>query len=106
LRTTARREGGEYVINGRKVWSSNADVADWIFALVRTGTQQSRSAGITYLLIDLTTPGITLRPIKDMSGGTHFCEIFFVAVSGAGHMAAGDDNAAFANAVKVFLDAL
>lgn len=77
LRTTARREGDEYVINGQKVWSSNADVAGWIFALVRTGTQQSRSAGITYLLIDLTTPGITLRPIKDMSGGTHFCEIFF-----------------------------
>ncbi|HEX3960453.1 MAG TPA: acyl-CoA dehydrogenase family protein [Trebonia sp.] len=77
LRTTARRERDEYVINGQKVWSSNADVADWLYALVRTGTQQSRSAGITYLLIDLTTPGITLRPIRDMSGGTHFCEIFF-----------------------------
>ena len=77
LRTTARRVGDDYIVNGQKVWSSNADVADWIFALVRTGTQQSRSAGITYLLIDLTTPGITVRPIKDMSGGTHFCEIFF-----------------------------
>jgi alkylation response protein AidB-like acyl-CoA dehydrogenase len=77
LRTTARRAGDTYVVNGQKVWSSNADVADWVFALVRTGTQQSRSAGITYLLIDLTSPGITVRPIKDMSGGTHFCEIFF-----------------------------
>jgi alkylation response protein AidB-like acyl-CoA dehydrogenase len=76
LRTTARREGDQYVVNGQKVWSSNADVADWLFALVRTGTQQSRSAGITYLLIDLAAPGITVRPIKDMAGGAHFCEIF------------------------------
>jgi alkylation response protein AidB-like acyl-CoA dehydrogenase len=77
LRTTARRDGDDYVVNGQKVWSSNADVADWLFALVRTGTQQSRSAGITYLLLDLTTPGITVRPIRDMSGGANFCEIFF-----------------------------
>jgi alkylation response protein AidB-like acyl-CoA dehydrogenase len=77
LRTSARRDGDDYVINGQKVWSSNADVADWLFALVRTGTQQSRSAGITYLLLPLDLPGITVRPIKDMSGGRHFCEIFF-----------------------------
>jgi alkylation response protein AidB-like acyl-CoA dehydrogenase len=76
LRTTARREGDEYVVNGQKVWSSNADVADWLFALVRTGSQRSRAAGISYLLIDLATPGITVRPITDLSGGTHFCEIF------------------------------
>lgn len=80
LRTTARREGDEYVVTGQKVWSSGADVADWLFALVRTGTQQSRDAGISYLLLDLSSPGITVRPIKDMSGGSHFCEIFFEEV--------------------------
>jgi alkylation response protein AidB-like acyl-CoA dehydrogenase len=76
LRTTARREDDEYIVTGQKVWSSGADVADWLFALVRTGTQQSCDAGISYVLLDLTSPGVTVRPIKDMSGGSHFCEIF------------------------------
>ncbi|GAB2483264.1 acyl-CoA dehydrogenase family protein [Jatrophihabitans fulvus] len=77
LRTAARREGDEYVVSGQKVWSSNADVADWLFALVRTGAREARSAGITYLLLPLASPGVTVRPIKDMAGGSHFCEIFF-----------------------------
>jgi alkylation response protein AidB-like acyl-CoA dehydrogenase len=77
LRSTARREGEEYVVRGQKIWSSGADVADMMITLVRTGTQQSRSAGITYLLVDLASPGVTVRPIRDMAGGEHFCEVFF-----------------------------
>jgi alkylation response protein AidB-like acyl-CoA dehydrogenase len=76
LRTTARREGDEYVVTGQKVWSSGADVADWLFALVRTGSPPAREAGISYLLLELATPGVTVVPITDMAGGSHFCEIF------------------------------
>jgi alkylation response protein AidB-like acyl-CoA dehydrogenase len=77
LRTTAVRDGEEYVVNGQKVWNTNADKADMFFALVRTGTQEDRQNGISYLLIDAHAPGVKVRPLRDMSGAAHFCEIFF-----------------------------
>ncbi|WP_330255222.1 acyl-CoA dehydrogenase family protein [Nocardia sp. NBC_00565] len=84
LRTSARREGGdpdspnaEYIVNGQKVWNSAADIADIIFTLVRTGPPGSRQDGISYLLIDVHAPGVTVRPLRDLTGDAHFCEIFF-----------------------------
>jgi alkylation response protein AidB-like acyl-CoA dehydrogenase len=77
LRTTARRDGDFYVVNGQKVWNSRAELADMFFALVRTGTQESRDKGISYLLIDAHAPGVTVRPLRDMTGAEHFAEIFF-----------------------------
>jgi len=77
LRTTARRDGDEYVVNGQKVWNSSAEIADIIFTLVRTGTQESRQNGISYLLIDAHAPGVTVRPIRDLTGAANFTEIFF-----------------------------
>jgi Acyl-CoA dehydrogenases len=79
LRTTARiADGGDvYIVNGQKVWSSYADLADLAFTLVRTGTPESRARGITYLVIDLHAPGVTVRPLRDITGGEVFCEIFF-----------------------------
>ncbi|HVW41078.1 MAG TPA: acyl-CoA dehydrogenase family protein [Amycolatopsis sp.] len=77
LRTTARRDGDEYVVNGQKVWNTHADYADILFCLVRTGTQESRQKGITYLLIDAHAPGVTVRPLRDLTGGRQFTEIFF-----------------------------
>lgn len=77
LRTSARREGDVYVVNGQKVWNSSADIADIIFALVRTGSQASRHKGISYLIIDARAPGITVRPLRDLTGQAHFAEIFF-----------------------------
>jgi len=77
LRTTAVRDGEEYIINGQKVWNTNADKADLFFALVRTGTQESRQEGISYLLIDAHAPGVTVRPLRDLTGDRHFAEIFF-----------------------------
>ncbi|MFJ5307220.1 acyl-CoA dehydrogenase family protein [Streptomyces sp. NPDC088350] len=77
LRTTARRAGAEYVVNGQKVWNSSADIADIVFTLVRTGPPDSRQDGISYLLIDAHAPGVTVRPLRDLTGDTHFCEIFF-----------------------------
>ena len=77
LRTTARRDGDFYVVSGQKVWNSAADVADMLFALVRTGAQEERDKGISYLLIDAHAPGVTVRPLRDMTGSAHFTEIFF-----------------------------
>jgi alkylation response protein AidB-like acyl-CoA dehydrogenase len=76
LRTVARREGDEYVVSGQKVWTTHATYADVLFALVRTGTQESRQHGITYLIIDLHSPGATVRPLRDLTGGATFAEIF------------------------------
>jgi alkylation response protein AidB-like acyl-CoA dehydrogenase len=96
LRTTARRDGDEYVVTGQKVWSSGADVADWLFALVRTGPQGARDAGISYLLLDLATPGITIAPIKDMAGGSHFCEVFLDEVRVPVAQRIGEENGGWA----------
>jgi len=80
LRTTARREGDEYVVDGQKVWTSSGDIADILFTLVRTGTPESRQHGISYLLIDAHAPGVLVRPLRDLTGDAHFCEIFFTDV--------------------------
>jgi len=77
LRTTAKREGDKYVINGQKVWNTAADISDWMFALVRTGAPDSRQHGISYLLIDKNQPGVEVRPLHDMTDNTVFTEIFF-----------------------------
>lgn len=76
LRTRARREGEHYVVNGQKVWTSLGQYADWLFVLVRTDPEAGRHRGITFLLIDVTTPGVTIRPIEDIRGAAPFCEIF------------------------------
>jgi alkylation response protein AidB-like acyl-CoA dehydrogenase len=76
LRTRAQRDGDHYVVSGQKIWITNARNADWLFALVRTGARESRQHGISYLLIDLSSPGVTVRPLRDMTGGSSFCEIF------------------------------
>ena len=80
LRTTAVRDGDRYVVDGQKVWSSSADIADIFFTLVRTGPPHSGRDGITYLLIDAHAPGVTVRPLRDLTGDAGFCEIFFDAV--------------------------
>ena len=84
LRTTAVRDGDRYVVHGQKVWSSSADIADILFSLVRTGGPDSGRDGITYLLIDAHAPGVTVRPLRDMTGDSGFCEIFLDGVEVAG----------------------
>jgi alkylation response protein AidB-like acyl-CoA dehydrogenase len=80
LRTAAVRDRDWYVVSGQKVWNSNADIADLFFALVRTGTRQSREKGISYLLIDAHSPGVIVRPLRDMTGQSRFTEIHFDSV--------------------------
>lgn len=76
LRTRAERVGDEYIVSGQKIWVTNARYADWLFALVRTGSRDSRQNGISYLLIALASEGVNVRPLRDMTGGSSFCEIF------------------------------
>jgi alkylation response protein AidB-like acyl-CoA dehydrogenase len=77
LKTRADREGDEYVINGSKIWTTYAQYADWIFCLVRTDSSGRKQEGITFLLIDMKSPGITVRPIKTIDGFHHLNEVLF-----------------------------
>ncbi len=77
LRTRAVDDGDEYVITGQKIWTSGADSADWIFCLVRTDFDAPKHDGITFILFDMDQPGVTVKPIRLISGMSPFCETFF-----------------------------
>ena len=76
LRTTARRQGDSYVVNGQKLWASGAAHADWCLLLARTDADAPKHEGISYFLMDMRTPGIDVRPIRQATGEAHFSEIF------------------------------
>src|SRR4029077_10370659 len=76
LRTRAERRDGHWVLNGQKTWSSGAHYADKSFLLARTDVEAEAHKGISFFLIDLPQPGVEVRPIRQMSGGGEFCEIF------------------------------
>ena len=76
LRTQAVEDGDDYIINGQKVWTSGADNADWMFCLVRTDPNVSKHEGITFILFDMATPGVSVKPILLISGLSPFCETF------------------------------
>jgi alkylation response protein AidB-like acyl-CoA dehydrogenase len=80
LATRAEDRGDHFMVNGQKVWTSGAQFADWIYVLVRTDPAAPRHRGISYLLADMKSPGITVRPLVLMNGHRHFNEVFFVDV--------------------------
>ena len=80
LRTTAVRDGDTWVVTGQKTWTTLGQHGDWIFCLVRTDPEAKKQRGISFLLVDMTSPGVTVRPIELIDGGHEVNEVFFDAV--------------------------
>jgi alkylation response protein AidB-like acyl-CoA dehydrogenase len=93
LKTTARKEGDAYVVNGQKLWASGAMHADWCLLLARTDVEAPKRRGISYFLMDMRTPGIDVRPIRQATGESHFCEIFLDDVVIPATQLVGPENA-------------
>lgn len=93
LKTSARRTGDAYVVNGQKVWSTGALHADWCLLLARTDPTADKRHGISYFLMDMNTPGVDVRPIKNAVGESHFCEIFLDDVVIPAENLVGTENA-------------
>ncbi len=77
LQTKAVKDNGHFIINGQKTWSTLANHSDWCFMLARSDPNSQRYKGLSFLLVDLSTPGVTVSPIKNLAGESSFCEIFF-----------------------------
>ena len=77
LQTKAVPDGDDLIINGQKVWTSHADRSDWIFCLTRTSNEGKKQEGITFVLFDMESKGVTVRKIELISGASPFCEVFF-----------------------------
>lgn len=92
LRTRAVQKDGHYIVTGQKVWTSLGQYADWLFILARTNPEAPKHRGITFLLVDAKSPGITIRPIEDLRGATPYTEIFFDEVRVPVANRVGDEN--------------
>ncbi|MGO4446617.1 acyl-CoA dehydrogenase family protein [Mycobacterium sp. 2YAF39] len=93
LRTTARRDGDTFIVNGQKLWASGGMHADWCLLLARTDPDAPKRKGISYFLLDMTTPGVEVRPIRNAIGDSHFCEVFLNDVTIPAANLVGDENA-------------
>jgi alkylation response protein AidB-like acyl-CoA dehydrogenase len=92
LRTRAVRDGDDYVINGQKIWTSQAHHANWMFVLARTDPDVPKHKGISYFLLEMKTPGIEVRPLRDITGGVLFNEVFFDNVRVPAKNIVGEEN--------------
>ena len=92
LRTRAERKGDKYIVNGQKIWTTLAQYADWIFCLVRTDPAAKAQEGISFLLIDMKSKGITVRPIVTIDGGREVNEVFFDEVEVPADQLVGQEN--------------
>jgi len=93
LKTTARREGDFYIINGQKTWTTLAQYADWIFVLARTNPQaEKKQQGISFILVDMKTPGVSVRPIQLIDGGREVNEVWFDEVKVPAENLVGQEN--------------
>ncbi|MBE7189066.1 acyl-CoA dehydrogenase family protein, partial [Jatrophihabitans endophyticus] len=92
LKTTAVRDGDSYIVNGQKTWTTLGQFGDWIFCLVRTDPDAKKQRGISFLLIDMTDPGVTVRPIHLIDGGYEVNEVFFEDVRVPAENLVGEEN--------------
>ena len=101
LRTQAVRDGDDYIVNGQKIWTTLAHCANWILLLVRTTKSDKRQHGITVLLVDMTSPGVLVRPIRNLREEQDFCEVFFEDVRVPAKNVVGEVDAGWALAKAV-----
>jgi alkylation response protein AidB-like acyl-CoA dehydrogenase len=101
LRTRAEPDGaGGWVVDGAKVWTSGAAVADWCYLIVRTDPTAKPHAGLSELVVDMRSPGIAVQPIVDPTGDGHFCEVTFVGVRVPGDHLVGEQNGSFRQVMR------
>jgi len=97
----AVRDGDDYIVTGQKIWTSDADVSDWIFCLVRTDPEAAKHDGISFLLIDMESEGISVSPIPLISGASPFCQTFFDEVRVPARHLIGKENGGWTVAKKL-----
>ena len=102
LQTKAVSDGDDYVITGQKIWTSNSRIADFIFLLVRTDPDAPRHKGITALIVDMKTPGVSVKPLRQITGDAEFGEVFFDEVRVPKANRVGDENDGWIVAMKTF----
>ena len=100
LRTNAVLEGDEWVVNGQKIWNSGGALAEWCYLVARTDPDAPKHKGLSEFIVDMSSPGITIKPIRDMTDDEHFCEIYFDDVRvPAGHLV-GELNGSFGQLMR------
>ncbi|MBE7517804.1 MAG: acyl-CoA dehydrogenase family protein [Thermoflexaceae bacterium] len=92
LQTRAVRDGDEYIVNGQKIWTSGAQGADWGILLARTDADAPKHRGISYFMLDMRSPGISIRPLVNLMGSPHFCEVFLEDVRIPADCLVGEEN--------------
>ena len=100
LITRAERRGGQWVLNGQKVWTSGAVDADWCYLIARTDPEAAPHAGLSEFVVDMSTPGIEVRPIDDSTGNAHFCEVHFDDVEVPASHLVGKPNDSFRQVMR------
>ena len=100
IRTRADRDGDDWVVNGTKVWTSGAADADWCYVIARTDPEAPPHAGLSELVVDLHSPGISISPITDMTGNRHFCEVVYTDVRVPGGNLVGQENGSFRQVMR------
>src|SRR5437868_1600101 len=104
LGTKAVRDGDDFIINGQKIWTSFAQMADWCLLLVRTDTEAPKHKGLTCLLADMHSAGVSVRPLRQMSGDSGFNEVFFSNVRVAGTQVLGQINQGWTTAMTALMN--